>query len=78
MFNYYDDKYIRPIFVYKYSKIKKRMNFEFEDVLKEYQKIEEELNGEESDEQEHPEGYLELSNEVRSYFVQSRMGRPEK
>jgi myosin heavy subunit len=33
MFNYYDDKYIRPIFVYKYSKIKKRMNFEFEDVL---------------------------------------------
>ena len=36
MFNYYDDKYIRPIFVYKYSKIKKRMNFEFEDVLKEY------------------------------------------
>ncbi len=36
LFNYYDDKYIRPIFVYKYSKVKKRMNFEFEDVLKEY------------------------------------------
>ena len=35
------------------------MNFEFEDVLKEYQKIEEELNGEDSDEkQELPQDYL--------------------
>ena len=54
------------------------MNFEFEDVLKEYQKIEEELNGEDSDEQDQPNEYLEISNQVKSYFIQSRMGRPEK
>lgn len=39
-----DKKYIRPFLVYKYEKIKNRLEFEFEDVLEEYQLIENELN----------------------------------
>lgn len=41
---YIDDKYIRPFLVYKYHKIKKRFEFDFEDILQEYQNIEQELN----------------------------------
>jgi hypothetical protein len=40
-----DDIYIRPMFVYKYLKRKKRMyNFEIGDVLREYRLIQEELD----------------------------------
>mmetsp|Transcript_5805 Transcript_5805/g.9937 ORF Transcript_5805/g.9937 Transcript_5805/m.9937 type:complete len:102 (+) Transcript_5805:1-306(+) len=49
-FNRIDDKYIRPIFVYKYNKRKGRFNFEIEDMLKEYKMIEEELDDLSSDE----------------------------
>lgn len=45
-FSYIDDRYIRPFLVYKYDKVKKRPEFDFEDVLQEYQQIEEELNNE--------------------------------
>lgn len=38
-FNNIDEKYIRPCCIYKYKKVKKRQQFEFEDVLKEYQMI---------------------------------------
>lgn len=39
-----DVRFIRPFLIYKYEKIKNRVEFEFEDVLKEYQMIEDELN----------------------------------
>lgn len=39
-----DDRYLRPFLIYKYKKIKKRIEFEFEDILKEYKMIENELN----------------------------------
>lgn len=39
-----DKRYIRPFLIYKYEKVKNRIEFEFEDVLKEYQMIEDELN----------------------------------
>ena len=52
-FQYIDDKYIRPIFVYKYNKRKRRMyNIEIGDVLREYKMIEEELDAASSDDEE--------------------------
>ena len=39
-----DEKYIRPCFIYKYDKIKDRMELEFEDVLQEYKLIQQELD----------------------------------
>ena len=35
-FNRMDDQYIRPCCIYKYKKVRRRQQFEFEDVLKEY------------------------------------------
>ena len=35
-FSYFDDKYIRPFLVYKYDKVKRRPEFELQDVLQEY------------------------------------------
>jgi hypothetical protein len=40
----FDDTKVRPCLIYRYKKVKKRIEFDFEDVLKEYQMIEEELN----------------------------------
>lgn len=37
-------QYVRPFLIYKYKASRKRIEFEFEDILKEYQIIEEELN----------------------------------
>lgn len=39
-----DHNYVRPFLIYKYKKQGGRVEFEFEDVLREYQMIEEELN----------------------------------
>lgn len=45
-----DDKYLKPTFVYKYHKRKRRMyNIEVGDVLKEYKMIEDELDQDDSD-----------------------------
>lgn len=35
-FGYWDSKFMRPFFIYKYDKLKKRPQFELEDVLAEY------------------------------------------
>jgi hypothetical protein len=62
-----DTKYIRPFLIYKYKKLKGRVEFEFEDVLREYQMIEDELNvdtDEDEDLQGLPEDYRNLSNNL--------------
>ena len=46
-----DDKYLRPFLIYKYKKVKKRIEFEFEDILREYKMIENELNQDSSDDE---------------------------
>ena len=46
----FDEKYLRPFFIYKYEKMKNRPQFEMEDVLAEYMAIEEELNDSSGDE----------------------------
>lgn len=43
-FNFIDRKYIRPWLIYKYYKISKRREFNLEEMMKEYQQIEQELN----------------------------------
>ena len=47
-----DVRYIRPFLIYKYEKVKNRVEFEFEDVLKEYQMIEDELNMDSDEDQD--------------------------
>lgn len=48
-FNEFDDKWLRPCCIYKYNRLKKRQNFEFADILQEYEAIQEELNNEDED-----------------------------
>ena len=56
-FNDFDDLWLRPCCIYKYGRIKKRANFEFADILDEYEAIQEELNnGNDSDEDEGADG----------------------
>lgn len=47
-----DQQYIRPFLIYKYKKQKGRIEFEFEDVLREYQMIEDELNVDSEDDED--------------------------
>lgn len=70
-----DDKYLRPALIYKYKKIKKRIEFEFEDILKEYKMIENELNQDSSDDEvlkNVPSEYKDLTHELISQDQQSR------
>ena len=38
-----DDKYLRPFLIYKYHKVKKQPKYEMEDILAEYNMIQQEL-----------------------------------
>ena len=62
--------YIRPFLIYKYEKVKNRIEFEFEDVLKEYQMIEDELNLN-SDEDEDLKGLPAEAREVSRNIMKS-------
>ena len=67
-----DAQYIRPFLIYKYKANKKRIEFEFEDILREYQIIEDELNVD-SDEDE---DLLDIPKDLRSIshqFANSRL-----
>ena len=64
-----DTQYIRPFLIYKYKKVKKRIEFEFEDILKEYQQIEDELNQDSSEDEALvgvPSEFKALSHEIAS------------
>ena len=64
-----DNQYIRPFLIYKYDRKKKRFEFEFEDILKEYRMIEEELNQNSSEDEAYdgvPSEYQALSHKVMS------------
>ena len=49
VYDRFDDRYIRPLLVYKYDRLKLRPEFELEQVLDEYKMIETELNEESID-----------------------------
>ena len=57
-----DEMYIRPFLIHKFNKKKKRFEFEFEDVLRENQVIEEELNQDSSDEDNTTSVYKQYKN----------------
>ena len=59
-FNVWDEKYLRPFFIYKYYKMKNRPQFELEDVLAEYQAIEEELNEASSEDEKFDMSFTDL------------------
>lgn len=61
--------------IYKYNKIKKRIEFEFEDILREYKMIENELNQDSSEDEvfkDVPSEYKQLSNELITSGNQSK------
>ena len=66
-----DNQYIRPFLIYKYDRKKKRFEFEFEDILKEYRMIEEELNVS-SDEDEDLKGVPKELRDVTQHLVSQR------
>lgn len=70
-----DDKYLRPFLIYKYKKVKKRIEFEFEDILREYKMIENELNQDSSDDEvlkNVPSEYKDLTQDLTSMDLSNK------
>ena len=71
----WDEKYIKPFFIYKYHRIKKQVDFEFDDVLKEYQNIQAVLMEDSSDGDEGNDVLGELTNSELTMRLSKKMSR---
>ena len=66
VFNDFDDAWLRPCCIYKYHRLKKRADFEFADILDEYEAIQAELNEADDSEEDEDEDRSKTFNRLIS------------